>query len=212
MTSPPRRTLGPLALVVTALLLLVAAAGCSHGSGSDSADLTSADVQRFVLAKEATDNLAYLLNLNATADETANQLAQQQPGSAAAGRLIDGTRVGWNNVLVGLNTFSPAQAAAVHGLAATVQATRQVAIEWTNTMDKLKTGPAPRTKHAMVQMLAVPRKHELKARHYLGETAATLAKMVCSLERAHPQLAPPATATRDCENAARLSAAAGSDG
>jgi hypothetical protein len=188
-----------------AALVLCLLAGACGGSGDDPA-LKPADVQRFVAVKQATDNLTRLVQLTGTADDSVNTLAGQRPGSAAAQRTIDGALTGWNNVLVGLGAFSPAQAAEAKGLTEAIVANRQVAINWSNVLGDLKANP-PATKAAMLKPMTAARKKELKARGRLTAAAASLAKAVCSLERAHPELAPAGAAQTDCQNADRLAQA-----
>ena len=195
-----------LGLAALALGLCLATAAC--GGGGDDAALKPADVQRFVQVKEATDTLTRLLQATATADDSANQLAQKQPGTGEAKRMVEGTRVGWNNVLVGLNAFTPAQAGTVHSLTGAIQTTRAIAITWLNTMDDLEHAP-PATRHAMVVKMAVARKQELKGRDGLQLLAVELAKMTCTLERAHAELAPAGAAQTDCQNAGRLALSVG---
>jgi hypothetical protein len=69
---------------VTILLVVVglAAAGCG-GSPGDS-QLTPSDVQRYVQAREAGDNLSRLIVFIATADSTINRLSTAKPGSPSA--------------------------------------------------------------------------------------------------------------------------------
>jgi len=201
----PQLRPGALAGAAVVLCLLATACGGSSGGGSD---LQPADVQRFVLAKEATDHLTRLVQLTATADDSISTLAGQEPGSAVAGRTIDGGLTGWNNVLVGLGNFTPAQAATGDGLTDAILANRAVAINWSNVLGDLKAHP-PATKAAMLQKMKTARAKELKARGLLVTAAASLAKTVCTLERAHPELAPAGAAQSDCANADRLAQAAG---
>ena len=169
--------------------------------------MTPADVQRFVAVKEATDNLGRLIAMVDTANSTVGQLEQQHPASPAARRLLEGSQIGWNNVMVTLNAFTPNQAAAVDGLATTVVGTRAAAVSWLNALGAL--GPHLRTGAndlAISSALAEPRKSSAHVRSLLTGTAASLAHMACKLERAHPELAGKAAAAGDCAAAAHLGA------
>ena len=193
--------------VVCVALLVLAAAAAGCGGGSASSSVTPADVQRFVAVEEATDNLGRLIAMIGTANMTVAQLEHQHPGSSSAQRLLAGSRIGWNNVLVGVNAFTPSQAAAVDGLAATVVGTRAAAVSWQNALDAL--GPRLRAganDQVISSALAEPRKSSAHVRSLLTGTAAKLAQMACNLERAHPELAGRAAATGDCAAAAHLGA------
>jgi hypothetical protein len=124
-------------LLLAALLALSIAAGCGGQDAATSSRLTPADVQRYVAVKEATDNMTRLIELIGTADGTVDQLSRQRAGSASARSLMDGAKIGWNNVMVGLNAFTPSQAKEVSGLAGMVLAYRELAITWSNTLDHL---------------------------------------------------------------------------
>ena len=114
--------------MAAAIALGLLPAACSTSSGSDSPGLTPNDVQRYVAVKEASDNLAYLVELISTADGVVREFAQSRTGSPAADRLLSGAKLSWNNVLVGLNEFRPQQAVAVPELATMVEAQREAAI------------------------------------------------------------------------------------
>ncbi|MGN6380316.1 MAG: hypothetical protein ACTHNU_15285, partial [Gaiellales bacterium] len=128
--------------VAAAIALGVLPAACATGCGgsSSNSDLTPADVQRFLAVKEATDNFSFLVELINTADGSVRSL-ETTPGHSAGG--LQGAKLSWDHVLLGLNMFHPAQAAAVPGLATTILATRQVAIQWGNALN----GVTPHTSH-----------------------------------------------------------------
>ena len=189
--------------VAAAIALGLLPAACSTSSGSDSPSLTPNDVQRYVAVKEATDNLSYVVELIGEGDATVREFAQAPTGSGTADRFLSGAKLSWNNVLVGLNEFRPEQAAAVPGLATTVQAQREVAIKWGNALNAL--GSHPRlSRRALAKHLASVEKGELQARKPLNQTAATLAKLACSLERSNTSLTSAAAAHADCANSLAL--------
>jgi len=187
-------------LLVAATLVSVVLGGASAGCGSQERPLTPAEVQRFVLVKETTDNLTRLINLISTADDTTSALSRAKAGSAEARRLRRGARIGWNNVLVGLNAFTPRQARAVSGLAETVGTTRDVAFNWLDVL---------RAYRGDVGTLARAHKEELKSRRLIRRLAATLARLACSLESKHPELAPAGSAKSDCAAARKLTGTGG---
>jgi hypothetical protein len=183
--------------------LVAALAGCSGGSAATTPALKPADVQRFVAVKEATDNLTRLIQLIGTADVTAAQLEAQHPGSPGSRALLAGLKVGWNNVAVGANAFTPAQAAAVSGLAQLVVGTKGLSTDWQNAIDAISAGHPK----SFATAFAKPGKLELTDRALLAKVAASLAGSACSLERAHPELAPAGAVAGDCAAAAKLAAA-----
>src|SRR5215813_13576888 len=89
--------------LVFGVLPLIAAACSSEGGGSSTSTLTPADVNRYVLTKEATANLTRVVYLISAADQTVQQLSHAPPGSADYRNLLYGSRLSWNNVVVGLN-------------------------------------------------------------------------------------------------------------
>ncbi|MGN6379050.1 MAG: hypothetical protein ACTHNU_08885, partial [Gaiellales bacterium] len=149
--------------------------------------------------KEATDNFSFLVELINTADGSVRSL-ETTPGHSAGG--LQGAKLSWDHVLLGLNMFHPAQAAAVPGLATTILATREVAIQWGNALN----GVTPHTSHHELTVRFAPVvKLEVKARKPLNATAAALARMACSLERKSTLLASQPVLHDDCANAASLS-------
>lgn len=191
-----------LALLAAALLAIVLAAGCG-GSSDPPANVTPGDVQRLILVKEATNSLTQLVNLINTANGTLAEYRHGPQGSAATRRLYGGARTGWNNVLVGVNTFTPAEAGAVSGLATTVVAAREQAIGWLNALHGVDPAAG---RSAPSSAYAKPQKQSQHVRTLLRGTALTLARMACSLETSHPQLAVPATTHADCAAVNQLTA------
>jgi hypothetical protein len=176
--------------------------GCStEGSSSSSTSLSPPVVQQFVAVKQATDNLTRVINLMAAADGTTRLFAQSRLGSSSAKSLLDGARLGWNNVVVGLNSFTPAQATAVRGLTGLVLRHRLIAIHWQNALDGLEPGY---TRTELRRALAKPQREELAARGMLREVAATLAKTTCDLEVKYHELASASQAASACATAEHL--------
>jgi hypothetical protein len=186
-----------------AIALGLLPAACSTSSGSDSPSLTPNDVQRYVAVKEASDDLSYLIELIGTGDSTVREFAQSPTGSAAADRFLSGAKLSWNNVLVGLNEFRPQQAVVVPELANFVQTQREVAINWGNALNGLGSHPHL-SQIALAKRFAPVVKQEQQARKPLNQTAATLAKLACSLERTNTSLNSVSATRADCANALAL--------
>jgi hypothetical protein len=186
-----------------AIALGLLPAACSTSSGSDSPSLTPNDVQRYVAVKEATDNLSYLIELISTADGVSRSFAQAPTGSPTADRYLSGAKLSWNNVLVGLNEFRPQQAEAVPNLANTIVTTREVAIKWGNALDALGSHPHL-SKQALAKHFASVARLEQKGRKPLNQTAATLAKLACTLERTNTSLTSVSATRSDCANSLAL--------
>jgi hypothetical protein len=193
------------AAALTAASVFLAACG-GDKPAEESSRLTPAEVQRFIAVKGAIDNLTRVLQLVSTADGTVDQLLRTDPASKLAVRLASGADLGWNNVVVGLNAFTPTQAGAVEGLANSVGTTRAAAIAWQNSLGALegRVGDRGLTSGALAAQLAAPQKKEVAAKKALRMTAATLAQMACDLEASHPELAPEGAARSDCAAAANL--------
>ena len=191
--------------LLAGLLSLLALASCSPGDS-----LQPADVQKFIVTKEVTDNLSRLIAFVSTAEQGMVELAKQRPGSVNAQTLLAGARVGWNNVLAEVTNFSPAQAKEVPGLTNAVVSTRLAAIQWLNALNAaakpINTGSV-KSFSDLSHTFARARAAESKARVALASTVATLARMACDLETAHPNLAPAGAAAGDCAAASRLAAA-----
>jgi hypothetical protein len=188
-----------------AALLVPALASCSsHDS------LQPADVQKFIVTKEVTDNLSRLIAFLSAAEQGMEELAKQRPGSADARTLLSGAQVGWQNVLAEVTNFSPAQAKVVPGLADAVVSTREAAIEWENALNAATPAISKGTVRSFADLspkFARARAAESKARASLAAAVTTLAKMACDQETAHPDLAPAGAAAGDCATASRLAAA-----
>ncbi len=189
--------------MAAAIALGLLPAACSTSSGGDSPSLTPNDVQRYVAVKEATDNLAYLVELISTADGVSQEFATAPRGSSSADRLLAGAKLSWNNVLVGLNEFRPQQAEAVPSLANTIVTTREVAIKWGNALDALGSHPHL-SQRALARHFASIEQQEQTGRKPLNQTAATLAKLACSLERTHSSLISVSATRADCANSLAL--------
>jgi hypothetical protein len=195
-----------LASLIVICVLLAGCAGSSAGDSGAPTQLTPADTQRYVTVKDATSNMTQLIQLISTADDTVAHLVAAKPGSPLARRYADGGRTGWNNVIVGLNGFTNGEAAAVDGLADAVSATRQVAIDWDTALQQVQTaqrgGTASRSETR--RALMGPHRDELKARDRLRGVVATLAKLTCDMERAHPELNTPGGTASSCAAAQQL--------
>ena len=155
MTRLIRRSAAALA---AASVLLAACGG--DKPAEESSRLTPAEVQRFIAVKGAVDNLTRVLQLVSTADGTVDQLLRADPASKLAVRLADGAELGWNNVVVGLNAFTPPQAGAVEGLANSVGTTRAAAIAWQNSLGALedRLGDQGLTSDALAARLTAPQR------------------------------------------------------
>jgi hypothetical protein len=188
-------------------VLVVISLASACGGGKSGTSLTPTDVQRFVAVKEATDNTTRLVALLATADQTVGQLQASRSGPRAAfARLLNGAQIGWNNVLVGVDAYTPSQAGIVTGLSDTIRATRKAAIQWADALHAIggRRGIDASSANQLARAFETPRRSELGAVRSLRRTAATLARLACSLERAHPQLAGSRAALGDCNAAAQL--------
>jgi len=178
-------------------------------SCSSKNSLQPADVQRFIVTKEVTDNLSRLIAFVSTGEQGIETLAKQRPGSANAQTLLAGARVGWENVLAEVTNFTPAQAKVVPGLANAVVASRLAAIQWMNALNvagpKLSKGTV-KSFADLSGTFARARSQEAKARAALAATVATLARMACQEETAHPDLAASGAAAADCTSASQLAA------
>jgi len=175
---------------------------CSRGDG-----VPPGQVQRFLVVKEVTDNLTRLIEFVGTAEQGIQTLSQQRPGTVAARRFLSGAKTGWQNVVVETTNFTPAQAKVVPGLANAVIATHESASQWllglvavSNQIDTGSVGSF----QALAPKFALARTDETKARASLATAARTLARMACSLETAHPGLAPAGAAAGDCAAASGL--------
>jgi hypothetical protein len=182
-----------------AVITIMAAAACGSSTGSSSSQLTPTDVNRYVLAKEATASLTRLIDLISAADQTVQQLSHQRPGSVAYG-----SRLGWNSVAISLNNFTQAQAVAVPQLTDTVGQHKLLGTTWLKALDSLDRR-TPRTRRALLEALAAPQKEELKDRPLLRNAAAALAELTCSLELKHHELATAADTALACGTARQLS-------
>jgi hypothetical protein len=185
----------------------LAAAGCGGSSGDS--QLTPSDVQRYVLAREAGDNLSRLIVFISTADSTINRLAAAKPGSPSARSLARGADLGWNNVVVELNNFNTQEAAAIPGLTALVQNYRILATNWQAKVEAIaQHGGRSAGRTSLADALQANRHQELKVRPLLTRFARSDAQVICQLERAHQELAPPGDAARACADSAQLGASA----
>jgi hypothetical protein len=196
-------------LAVVALALIVPALTACAGGGSaasSSSQLTPADVQRYVLVKEATANLTRLIGLIGAADNTVQLYSQRQPRTTEARNLLYGSRLGWNAIVTQLNAFTQAQGLAVPEVTAAVSRHKNIATTWQNALDTLAKHP-PHTIKQVRRRLAAPQRQELKARHLLQATALALARETCSLGIAHPGLATSADTAAACGTAKQLAAA-----
>jgi hypothetical protein len=191
-------------LLVLPLLLLPAAACSGIGSSSPSTADTAA-VQKFVAIKEATDNMSKLIELIATASGTSQQLAGKYTGTAAEKRLLAGSKIGWNNVLVGVNNFTQTQAKAVPGLTPTVLGVRRMAINWSNGLNNLNKGKS----HLAAPQIKALQKQARSMKKPIERTVARLATDACTIEKANPGFVSDAALKIDCDNAATLTASAG---
>jgi len=196
------------AATILLVVLGLTAAGCGGSSGDS--QLTPSDVQRYVLAREAGDNLSRLIAFISTADSTTNRLATAKPGSQSAVSLAHGADLGWNNVVVELNNFTTQEAAAVPGLTALVQNYRVLATNWQAAVESIaQHGGRPVGNQSLAHALLPNRKQEVKVRPFLTRFARFDAQAICQLERAHSELAPPGDATHVCRDAALLGTSAG---
>ena len=187
------------------LPLLAVAAGCAGLGSSSPATVSTPAVQRFVAIKEATDNTSRLIELIATANQTSAQLAPLRTKTAAETRLLGGAKIGWNNVLVGLNAFTPAEAAAVPGLATMIADARNVAIGWSNGLNSLNDGSAHPARPAIARL----QKQARGMKSPIEKAVASLARQACTVEKANPGFVTPAAVQADCANADQLAAQAG---
>jgi hypothetical protein len=80
---------------------------------------------------------------------------------------------------------------------------RQVAIQWGNALNGLGSHPHLSQK-ALAKRFASVEKQEQQARKPLNQTAATLAKLACSLERKSTSLTSVSATRSDCANALAL--------
>jgi hypothetical protein len=186
--------------VLVVLPLFALAAACSGIGSSSPATVSTPAVQQFVAVKEASDNTSRLIELIATANQTSSQLAATRAGTKAEAQLLEGAKIGWNNVVLGANLFSPAQAAAVPGLAAMVSAVRTTAIQWSNGLGKLDAGGS----HPAEPAIAKLQKQAGAMRKPIENAVASIAKQACTIEKANPGFVSPAAVTSDCANAAQL--------
>jgi hypothetical protein len=196
------------AATILLVVLGLGAAGCGGSSGDPQP--TPSDVQRYVLAREAGDNLSRLIAFISTADSTINRLATAKPGSPSARSLAHGADLGWNNVVVELNNFTRQEAAAVPGLTPLVQNYRILATNWQTKVETVaQHGGRPAGRGTLAHTLQATRKQELRVRPFLARFARSDALMICQLEREHKQLAPPGDAARACADAAQLGPSTG---
>jgi hypothetical protein len=191
------------ALIAALAVALGSACASSSGGSAATRPLTPADAQRYVLAKEGTAELTRLIYLIQTADSTVQHFSHQRPGSPTSKRFLYGARIGWNNVVVGLNYFTQGQAVVVHQLTGMVGTHKLVSTAWLNTLDGLSHHPAA-SRRQLLKLLAGPQKQELAARQLLTDAAAALSRVTCSLEQAHPELATTADAATACGSAKQL--------
>ncbi len=182
--------------------LVVMAAACSGMGSSSPATVSTPAVQKFVAVKEASDNMTRLIELIATANQTSSQLAGERTKTTEESRLLEGAKIGWNNVALGANLFTPPQAAAVPGLAAMVSVVRTTAINWSNGLNTLNRG-APHPAHPAVAKL---QKQAGAMRSPIEKAVASIARQACTLEKANPGFVSPAAVTSDCATADQLAA------
>jgi hypothetical protein len=193
------------AIALAVGVLLLSAVACSSGSGgSSTSQVTPADVNRYVLTKEATANLTRVVYLISAADQTVGQLSHTRPGSVDYRNLLYGARLSWNNVVVGLNAFTQGQAVVVPQLTSTVGEHKLLTTTWLNALDALRKHP-PKDRRALLKALSAPQKQELDDRHLLQDAAAALAKETCALQLRHPELASAADTATACGAAKQLS-------
>lgn len=183
--------------------LVTLAAACSGIGSSSPATVSTPAVQKFVAIKEASDATSRLIELIATANQTSGQLAGNQTGTPAEKQLLEGARIGWNNVVLGANSFTQQQADAVPVLADMISTVRSAAINWSNGLGTLNHGaPHPaRPEIAKLQKRAGAMKKPIEA------AVASIAKQACAIEKANPGFVTPAAVRSDCANAAQLAAA-----
>jgi dihydrodipicolinate synthase/N-acetylneuraminate lyase len=187
-------------LVLTPLVVLLSA--CSGMGSSSPATVSTPAVQRFVAIKEASDNTSRLIELIATANQTSSQLAATRTGTKTESQLLEGAKIGWNNVVLGANLFSPSQAAAVPGLAAMITAVRNTAIHWSNGLNTLNHG-AP---HPASPAIARLQKDAGAMKKPIEAAVASIARQACTIEKANPGFVTPAAVRSDCANADQLAA------
>jgi hypothetical protein len=184
------------------LVALVLAAGACSG-GSSSSALGPPTVERFVLAKEATASLTRLVGLIQAADTTVQLYSHQRPGTAESRNLLYGARLGWNNVSMQLNAFTLAEGDEVPAVTAMVGRHKLIAVAWLNALDAQTRHPAA-SREALLKLLAKPQRQELKARPLLQQAGEALAKLTCSLDTAHHELATAKDAAAACGTAKQL--------
>ena len=163
-----------------------------------------------MVVKGVSYNLGRLIDFVAAAEEGMQTLAQQRPGSASARSYLAGAKTGWNNVLVQTTDFTPSQAKVVPDLATAVLASKEAATHWLtglSSVSKQVTSGSVDSFDPLWKKFTRARSDEAKARTALAAASLTLAKMACSLETAHPDLAPSGTSSADCTAATKLAAA-----
>src|SRR5579862_8334158 len=202
MIHSSQRRWAPMLRALAAVLAVVLLAAACGGGSSD--PLTPVTVQRYLDVREATDNLARVTNLMATAELTSHQLETQRMTPAGVHRLVMGAEIGWNNVEVALDGFTPTQAGAIPALGPMVTGVRSTAIAWGTALGKLHDGDSPAQ---IAKALSSLERQDGSDRNLITAAALALARSACSLERAHSQFASPAATRGDCAAAARLAAA-----
>jgi len=159
--------------------------------------------------KGVSYSLGRLIDFVSAAEQGMQTLAQQRPGTDRARSFLSGARTGWNNVLVQTTDFTPAQAEVVPGLATAVLASKEAATHWLtglNSVSRQITSGSVDSFDPLWTKFTRARTDEGKARSALAAATVTLARMACTLETAHPELAPSATTAADCSTASSLAA------
>lgn len=181
-------------------LLALPATACSGIGSSSPATVSTSAVQRFVAVKEATDNTSRLISLIAAANLTSSEVSRMRTQTPAETRLLNGAKIGWNNVLVGVNAFTPLQAAAVPGLMDMITTVRRTAINWSNGLGALNSGH-PRPAGPAIAKLT---RQAGMMKSPIEKAVAALARTACTLEKANSGFVTPAAAKADCAGADQL--------